>query len=368
VVLLDEIEKAHPDVLLVLLQVLDAGVLTDARGRKATFHETIVVMTSNLPLDEPASRRVAGFHGADRTPTNAKEAADADRRHALARHLRPEFVGRIGAIVPFRALSAGDVEDVVALAVANIEQRLRGQGITLPDGERVRARVSARVGALALGVRQVERIAEEECGRALEQGAVDAAGERVLLDSLRASSIAAILIFDMVGSTRFIAELGETAFTSSVRRLVETVRCHATAEDLLFLKCTGDGVFALYGSVASAFDAAIAVAGTFADAAAAPLLRRVVHFGRVRHGPAGEPLGVEVHRAFRMEAIKAQDRLAGPEGVTLPTAPFVTSRAARDQLDEGRSQQLSLAGTYRLSGFDEPMELWLHGGRKGEWR
>ena len=118
VVLLDEVEKAHADVMNVLLQVLDDGRLTDSKGRTVSFANTILIMTSNL-----GAQALLGAGGDPR----AREAVMA----AVRAHFRPEFINRIDEIVVFDPLTREQLRDVCALQVAEINKRLVDRGITL---------------------------------------------------------------------------------------------------------------------------------------------------------------------------------------------------------------------------------------------
>jgi ATP-dependent Clp protease ATP-binding subunit ClpC len=167
VVLIDEVEKAHPDVLLLLLQILDDGTLTDARGRKASFREAIVVLTSNLVIE--GRRRVIGFSSAGEKD-QAAEARDweDEARKELSRLLRPELVGRIGAVVPFAPLDpktvAAIVEKVALEAVRRIE--VGGRKVALPED--FVARVLERIASTTFGAREIERVVREELARILQ--------------------------------------------------------------------------------------------------------------------------------------------------------------------------------------------------------
>lgn len=347
VVLFDEIDKAHPDVLLVLLQILQDGVVTDTRGHVTSFRETIVVMTANLSV-EPVAQRIPGFHAADQPiPTDE---IDAARRKALTAHLRPELVGRIGGVVPFRALDGDDIAGIIDLVVGRIEDRLRSQGVAAPDRAGVRVRVGDRVNRLPFGVRQLARIAEEEVGRALDAASVAAVSDRVLLDTTRTRGLAAMLVIDVVGSTRFLHDRGDTAFSDFIAQLIRACRTHTSSADLQHLKCIGDGVFCCYGSVDSAIDMGRDIV-EIVKGSGVPHLRRVVHYGRLRHGPDGERLGLEVHHLFRIEAASND---------ALPAAPFVVSSAARDKLAEVRRAHLVHAGAFQLTGFADAADLWLY--------
>ena len=138
VVLFDEIEKAHPDVFNILLQVLDDGRLTDNKGRTVNFKNTIIIMTSNLLTGKESD--VFGEQGADNT-----QVSEATRQKLVNQltqprlstngtpipGLRPEFVNRIDDIIMFHALTRSEIEQIVRLHVATIARRLEEQGITL---------------------------------------------------------------------------------------------------------------------------------------------------------------------------------------------------------------------------------------------
>jgi ATP-dependent Clp protease ATP-binding subunit ClpC len=120
VLLLDEIEKAHPDVFNILLQILDDGRLTDAQGRTVDFKNTVVIMTSNL--------------GADRIQAHARKRESFDElkddlMQMLRSGFRPEFINRIDEIIVFRSLSKEQLVEITALMLDHVRRRLRAQHI-----------------------------------------------------------------------------------------------------------------------------------------------------------------------------------------------------------------------------------------------
>lgn len=128
VILFDEIEKAHPDVLNILLQILDEGRITDAQGRTVNFENTVIIMTSNA-----GSERKEGAMGF------AKDVQTATREKvmkALSDFLRPEFIGRVDEVVVFRALTEADYEKIAILMLGELVEPLREKGIwfTWEDG------------------------------------------------------------------------------------------------------------------------------------------------------------------------------------------------------------------------------------------
>jgi ATP-dependent Clp protease ATP-binding subunit ClpA len=126
--LLDEVEKAHPDVFNVLLQVLDDGRLTDSQGRTVDFRHTVVVMTSNL-----ASRAIldSARQAQSGDETGAAQALNTAVDDALAHHFRPEFLNRIDEVIRFRPLGVEDLERIVRLQLADLAHLLAEQGLEL---------------------------------------------------------------------------------------------------------------------------------------------------------------------------------------------------------------------------------------------
>jgi len=122
VLLLDEVEKAHPDVFNILLQVLEDGRLTDGQGRTVDFRNTVIVMTSNLGSD------------VIQTMTQGEAASEYEQvksavMESVAAHFRPEFVNRIDEVVVFHALGAGQIKGIAKIQLSNLERRLNEQGI-----------------------------------------------------------------------------------------------------------------------------------------------------------------------------------------------------------------------------------------------
>lgn len=130
VVLLDEIEKAHPEVFNVLLQMLDEGRLTDSKGRTVDFKNTIIIMTSNLGSHLISERIGSGF---DKRPNWEEEFVDLKQElHALLKKsIRPEFLNRIDEVIVFKPLGQEDIRAIVSLQLNHVEELLKQKGITL---------------------------------------------------------------------------------------------------------------------------------------------------------------------------------------------------------------------------------------------
>lgn len=129
VVLLDEAEKAHPDVFNLLLQVLDDGYLTDAKGRKVDFRNTIIIMTSNLGATQLQDEKEVGF-GARDVSQDYQAMASAIRQQ-LKLYFRPEFLNRIDETIIFHSLQKDELHQIVKLMVAQLRARVAEQGINL---------------------------------------------------------------------------------------------------------------------------------------------------------------------------------------------------------------------------------------------
>ena len=129
VVLLDEVEKANVDIFNLLLQVLDDGFLTDSKGRKVDFQNTILIMTSNLGATQLRDEKTVGFGAQDVQDNFAamKEAINAQ----LKQHFRPEFLNRIDETIVFHSLTKNDLHKIVKLLVKKLENRLVEQNVTL---------------------------------------------------------------------------------------------------------------------------------------------------------------------------------------------------------------------------------------------
>ncbi len=129
VVLLDEIEKAHPDVFNILLQVLDDGRLTDNKGRTVDFRNTIIIMTSNMG-SQLIQERLAAFDG-NALPPEVVERTRDEVIDLLKQHLKPEFLNRIDEIVLFEPLTRKDIERIVDIQLGIVRKMLAGNGIRL---------------------------------------------------------------------------------------------------------------------------------------------------------------------------------------------------------------------------------------------
>lgn len=180
VILLDEIEKAHPDVFNILLQVLDDGVLTDSQGRRVDFKNTVIIMTSNLGAVYNEKKQNLGF-----TSSESKGGEDDSEKRsleALRRTFRPEFINRIDDIIVFKSLGSDSIEKIASLMLREIKDRTSEMGIELDFDESVIKFVAKegfdkQYGARPLR-RAIVRLIEDALANKLLDGSVKA-GDKV---------------------------------------------------------------------------------------------------------------------------------------------------------------------------------------------
>ena len=188
VLLLDEIEKAHPDVYNLLLQVMDHGTLTDNNGRKADFRNVIIVMTTNAGADQ-IGRASMGFTKQDHT---------GDQVEVIKRAFSPEFRNRLDAIIPFKPLSPDTIGHVVSKFVLELEAQLEEKHVEIDVDERARAWLAKNGYDPTMGARPMARLIREKIKKAL--------ADEILFGKLAHG-----------GSVDVTEEGGELAFTFEAR-------------------------------------------------------------------------------------------------------------------------------------------------------
>ena len=162
VVLLDEIEKAHPDVFNILLQVLDDGRLTDNKGRTVDFRNTIIIMTSNMGshLIQEAFSKALEEHNT--LPEQVVERVQGEVIELLKVQLKPEFLNRIDEIVMFEPLSKTDIEKIVDIQMNTLRKMLEHNGLTLRYTDAAREYIAAAGYDAMYGARPVKRVIQRE--------------------------------------------------------------------------------------------------------------------------------------------------------------------------------------------------------------
>src|SRR5699024_1767865 len=168
VILFDEIEKAHPDVFNILLQVLDDGRLTDNQGRVVDFKNTVIIMTSNIG----SVYLIEGIQEDGSISDSARDHVDEQ----LKAHFRPEFLNRIDDIVLFKPLTEDEIYDIIDHNVDEIQERLEDRQIVLETDKAAKELILARAYNVQYGARPVKRFIqkyiETDLGRLLLKGEV----------------------------------------------------------------------------------------------------------------------------------------------------------------------------------------------------
>ena len=178
VVLFDEIEKAHPDVFNVLLQVLDDGRLTDSKGRTVDFKNTVLIMTSNIGASALTTAWAQGEEGF--------EDAKARVMESLRQHFKPEFLNRVDDIVVFHPLGEGELAHIVDLRLADLQKMLADRKITLELTPAARQAIFAAGYDRAYGARPlkraIQRLVQDKLAVRILVGSV-LHGDHVLVDA-----------------------------------------------------------------------------------------------------------------------------------------------------------------------------------------
>jgi ATP-dependent Clp protease ATP-binding subunit ClpC len=162
VVLLDEVEKAHPEVFNILLQILEDGHLSDAKGRRVDFRNAIIIMTSNLGAKQLQTNSSLGFRAMGSTDANRAESSYELMKEKVAAELkqnfRPEFLNRIDATVVFRSLTVEEIAQIVDLMLARVRDQLRAQQMQLEVTDAAKEHIIKLGYDVAYGARPLRRV------------------------------------------------------------------------------------------------------------------------------------------------------------------------------------------------------------------
>ena len=185
VVLFDEVEKAHPDVLNILLQILDDGMLTDAQGRRVDFKNTVIILTSNIGASAITEKaKSLGFTAA---ATDEKAAMEANVMQALKSAFRPEFLNRLDEIIVFNRLTDADIRKIASLLLAELGERICGIGVEIEFDPSLVAYVAEKGFDPIYGARPLRRaitsLVEDSFSEAMLEGRI-AAGDRILAKAI----------------------------------------------------------------------------------------------------------------------------------------------------------------------------------------
>lgn len=166
VVLFDEIEKAHPEVFNILLQILEDGVLTDAKGRKINFSNTIIIMTSNIGADKMQKEAALGFRVEDKSDKQDLDAVHERTKDEvkadLKKMMRPELLNRIDKVIVFRALTKDDALKIVDLLIKELQQRLVRKGVSVELSAQAKAYLVEKGYDDKNGARPLRRLIQDD--------------------------------------------------------------------------------------------------------------------------------------------------------------------------------------------------------------
>ena len=188
IVVFDEIEKAHPEALNMLLQIMEEGHLTDAKGRKVDFRNAIIIMTTNIGAEMIRRQSALGFALDLDEVREEKFAYDEMYKklmEALKRSFRPEFVNRLDSVIVFRALNRADIREIVSLEIQKVQERLVEQSISLIPSDSALDYLAELGYDPEMGARPVRRVIQQQVEERLSDGLLAGEfgeGDRVLID------------------------------------------------------------------------------------------------------------------------------------------------------------------------------------------
>ena len=164
VILFDEIEKAHPDVMNMLLQILEDGRLTDSQGRTVNFKNTVIIMTSNIGARLITDKKTLGFSKSEKEDKEKEEAAKKDYEDtkkevmdALKKELRPEFINRIDEIIVFHKLTDKEINQIIDIMLKEVTDRLAAQKIKVELEPEVKELIASKGIDKNFGARPLRR-------------------------------------------------------------------------------------------------------------------------------------------------------------------------------------------------------------------
>ena len=195
VILFDEIEKAHPDVMNILLQILEDGQLTDSQGRKVDFKNTVIIMTSNIGARHIIEKKTLGF-GENQNNNEQKEYEEIKKEviQELKKELRPEFINRIDEIIVFHKLNTEDLKQITKIMLKQIEKRLKEKKYYIEIDESVIDLIVKNGADKTLGARPLRRAIQNNIENRISEEILDgtitqnkkakiiAEGEEIIID------------------------------------------------------------------------------------------------------------------------------------------------------------------------------------------
>lgn len=185
VILFDEIEKAHPDVFNILLQILEDGRLTDSKGKTVNFKNTIIIMTSNAGASRIRKQRSLGFSFTSAEDNDEYEKMKEALTEELKKTFRPEFLNRIDDIIVFRELEKQDIKQIIRIMLTNVSDRLKTQGISVDFNDKAQELIFEKGYDPVYGARPLRRaitkMVEDNVSEEILKGNIKS-GENILVD------------------------------------------------------------------------------------------------------------------------------------------------------------------------------------------
>ena len=175
IVLFDEIEKAHPEIFNLLLQILDEGTLTDSKGVKVDFKNTIIIMTSNLGATKIMNKNTLGFSNIDEKSNQVEK--DQEFKNALKKYFKAEFLNRVDEVISFRQLSREDVGKIIKLFVEKLQDRLTEKQILIDIDEKA-VELLVKIGFS-------EEYGARPLNRAIQTNIEDVLAQKILLEEIK---------------------------------------------------------------------------------------------------------------------------------------------------------------------------------------
>ena len=177
VILFDEIEKAHPDVMNMLLQVLDDGRLTDSQGRTVNFKNTVIIMTSNIGAKLITDRKTLGFVNQEDNEEKEYEGIKKNVMEELKKEFKPEFLNRIDEIIVFHKLEDKEIRQIINIMLKNVAKLLEKQGIKLEVDEKAKELIAKKGTDKSYGARSLKRaiqtMVEDKIAEAMLDGKIN---------------------------------------------------------------------------------------------------------------------------------------------------------------------------------------------------
>ena len=185
VILFDEVEKAHPDVMNMLLQILEDGRLTDAQGRTVNFKNAVIIMTSNIGARLITDKKSLGFNTGSAESEKEYEAIKKEVMAELKKSFRPEFVNRIDEIIVFHKLQEAEIRQIIDIMLKEVIQRLESQEITITIDETAKELIAKKGTDTTYGARPLRR--------AIQNLLEDKIAEEILEGNLKKGSKAIVI-------------------------------------------------------------------------------------------------------------------------------------------------------------------------------